>query len=38
MIMFLGRILKDNDTLDSYKIENDHAIHLVKGATGNSLK
>lgn len=40
-LIYAGRILKDDDTLESYKIQDSHTIHLVKsglskagGATG----
>jgi ubiquilin len=35
-LIFKGRILKDADSLDKYKIENDSAVHLVKGSTAAS--
>lgn len=31
-LIFSGKVLKDNDTLDVYKIKQGHSIHLVKGA------
>ncbi|KAI4314643.1 hypothetical protein L6164_027531 [Bauhinia variegata] len=39
-LIYKGRILKDDQTLQSYGLEADHTIHLVRGfnpaATGNS--
>ncbi|KAI4755404.1 hypothetical protein E4T44_14762, partial [Aureobasidium sp. EXF-8845] len=31
-----GRVLKDHETLSSYKIKDGHTIHLVKGAESNN--
>ncbi|ONK64253.1 uncharacterized protein A4U43_C07F23710 [Asparagus officinalis] len=31
-LIYKGRILKDDQTLASYGVENDHTIHLVRGA------
>lgn len=31
-LIFSGKVLKDNDTLETYKIKEGHSIHLVKGA------
>ena len=31
-LIYSGRVLKDADTLDSYKIKEGHTVHLVKGA------
>ncbi|ODQ66394.1 hypothetical protein NADFUDRAFT_50313 [Nadsonia fulvescens var. elongata DSM 6958] len=31
-LIFSGRVLKDDQTLESYKVQNTHTIHLVKGA------
>ncbi|KAH3674534.1 hypothetical protein WICMUC_003211 [Wickerhamomyces mucosus] len=31
-LIYSGRVLKDNDTLDTYKIKSGHTIHLVKSA------
>lgn len=31
-VIFSGRILKDPETLQSYKISNGHTIHLIRGA------
>lgn len=30
-LIFSGRVMKDNDTLETYKIKEGHSIHLVKG-------
>ena len=35
-LIFKGKILKDENTLDDYKIENGLTIHLVKGKTAAS--
>lgn len=35
-LIYSGRVLKDGDTLSSYKIKDGHTIHLVKGAESNS--
>lgn len=32
-LIYKGRILKDDQTLESYGLESDHTIHLVRGAT-----
>lgn len=32
-LIFKGRILKDDQTLESYKIENGVTVHLVKAKT-----
>lgn len=34
-LIYSGRVLKDPDTLDSYKVQNGHTIHLVKSAASN---
>lgn len=34
-LIYSGRVLKDPDTLGSYKIKDGHTIHLVKGAASN---
>ena len=34
-LVYSGRVLKDPDTLSSYKIKEGHTIHLVKGAASN---
>ncbi|MCJ1311068.1 hypothetical protein MMC25_004738 [Agyrium rufum] len=34
-LIYSGRVLKDPDTLESYKIKSGHTIHLVKGAASN---
>ena len=34
-LIYSGRVLKDPDTLDSYKIKEGHTVHLVKGAASN---
>lgn len=31
-LIFSGKVLKDNDTMETYKIKEGHSIHLVKGA------
>lgn len=35
-LIFSGKVLKDNDSLDTYKIKEGQAIHLVKGAAKNT--
>lgn len=35
-LIFSGKVLKDNDTLETYKIKEGHSIHLVKGAAKTS--
>ena len=34
-LIYSGRVLKDPDTLSSYKIKEGNTIHLVKGAASN---
>lgn len=34
-LIYSGRVLKDPDTLSSYKIKDGNTIHLVKGADSN---
>lgn len=34
-LIYSGRVLKDPDTLGSYKIKDGHTVHLVKGAASN---
>ncbi|MCJ1362330.1 hypothetical protein MMC16_001433 [Acarospora aff. strigata] len=34
-LIYSGRVLKDHDTLGSYKIKDGHTVHLVKGAASN---
>ena len=34
-LIYSGRVLKDADTLGSYKIKDSHTVHLVKGAASN---
>lgn len=34
-LIYSGRVLKDPDTLSSYKIKEGHTVHLVKGAASN---
>ncbi|KAI9871515.1 MAG: hypothetical protein M1830_002799 [Pleopsidium flavum] len=34
-LIYSGRVLKDPDTLSSYKIKDGHTVHLVKGAASN---
>ena len=34
-LIYSGRVLKDADTLNSYKIKDGHTVHLVKGAASN---
>eukprot|EP00245_Coleochaete_scutata_P005291 TRINITY_DN18734_c0_g1_i1.p1 TRINITY_DN18734_c0_g1~~TRINITY_DN18734_c0_g1_i1.p1 ORF type:complete len:529 (+),score=129.78 TRINITY_DN18734_c0_g1_i1:144-1730(+) len=31
-LIYKGRVLKDESTLESYGLENDHTLHLVRGA------
>ncbi|RUS14732.1 ubiquitin-related domain-containing protein, partial [Jimgerdemannia flammicorona] len=31
-LIYSGRVLKDADTLDSYKIADGHTVHMVRGA------
>ncbi|THY82013.1 hypothetical protein D6C95_08903 [Aureobasidium pullulans] len=35
-LIYSGRVLKDNETLASYKIKDGNTIHLVKGAESNN--
>ncbi|KAK6522566.1 hypothetical protein TWF281_002005 [Arthrobotrys megalospora] len=35
-LIYSGRVLKDDQTVDSYKIQNGHTVHLVKGAPSNA--
>ncbi|KAI9370852.1 hypothetical protein BJX61DRAFT_513711 [Aspergillus egyptiacus] len=34
-LIYSGRVLKDNDTLATYKIKDGHTVHLVKSAASN---
>ena len=34
-LIYSGRVLKDHDTLSTYKIKDDHTVHLVKSAASN---
>ncbi|KAE8348715.1 hypothetical protein BDV28DRAFT_142894 [Aspergillus coremiiformis] len=34
-LIYSGRVLKDNETLSTYKIKDGHTIHLVKSAASN---
>ncbi|RJE26988.1 deubiquitination-protection protein dph1 [Aspergillus sclerotialis] len=34
-LIYSGRVLKDNETLATYKIQDGHTIHLVKSAASN---
>jgi ubiquilin len=34
-LIYSGRVLKDNETLATYKIKDGHTIHLVKSAASN---
>ncbi|PKY06687.1 hypothetical protein P168DRAFT_288606 [Aspergillus campestris IBT 28561] len=34
-LIYSGRVLKDNETLNTYKIKDGHTIHLVKSAASN---
>ena len=34
-LIYSGRVLKDAETLTSYKIKEGHTVHLVKGAESN---
>ncbi|CAM6100502.1 unnamed protein product [Calypogeia fissa] len=31
-LIYKGRVLKDDNSLDSYGLQNDHTVHLVRGA------
>ena len=35
-LIYSGRVLKDQDTLASYKIKDGNTVHLVKGAESNN--
>lgn len=35
-LIYSGRVLKDDQTVDSYKIQNGHTVHLVKGAASTA--
>lgn len=37
-LIYSGRVLKDNETLESYKIKDGHTIHLVKSAASNQQR
>lgn len=37
-LIYSGRVLKDNETLDTYKIKDGHTIHLVKSAASNQQR
>lgn len=34
-LIYSGRVLKDNETLSTYRIQDGHTIHLVKSAASN---
>ncbi|KAI9789898.1 MAG: hypothetical protein M1816_005667 [Peltula sp. TS41687] len=34
-LIYSGRVLKDPDTIDSYKVQDGHTIHMVKSAASN---
>lgn len=34
-LIYSGRVLKDHDTLATYKVKDSHTIHLVKSAASN---
>lgn len=34
-LIYSGRVLKDNETLGTYKIQDGHTVHLVKSAASN---
>ncbi|KAF3924233.1 Ubiquilin [Orbilia brochopaga] len=35
-LIYSGRVLKDDQTVDSYKIQTGHTVHLVKGAASTA--
>lgn len=37
-LIYSGRVLKDNETLETYKIKDGHTIHLVKSAPSNQQR
>jgi ubiquilin len=37
-LIYSGRVLKDNETLEAYKIKDGHTIHLVKSAASNQQR
>ncbi|KAJ5344492.1 Ubiquitin-like protein DskB [Penicillium brevicompactum] len=37
-LIYSGRVLKDTETLDTYKIKDGHTIHLVKSAASNQTR
>lgn len=37
-LIYSGRVLKDNETLETYKIKGGHTIHLVKSAASNQQR
>lgn len=37
-LIYSGRVLKDNETLESYKIKDGHTVHLVKSAASNQQR
>ena len=37
-LIYSGRVLKDTETLESYKIKDGHTIHLVKSAASNQQR
>lgn len=37
-LIYSGRVLKDNETLSTYKIKDGHTVHLVKSAASNQQR
>ena len=37
-LIYSGRVLRDNETLETYKIKDGHTIHLVKSAPSNQQR
>src|SRR6185436_5325739 len=36
-LIYSGKVLKDTDTLETYKISEGHTVHMVKGALPSSM-
>lgn len=37
-LIYSGRVMKDEETLASYKLQSGHTVHMVKGAASNAAR